>query len=222
MKRLTKASIRTAINLLFFSVIGTAILAYTFDLTHDRIAQSEDEARLKLINQVVPQNMHDNDLLKSTISLPPSNQLGTDQNTIAYRGFLKQQPAVVVLQAIAPDGYGGKINMLVAIDRAGSISGVRVVSHNETPGLGDYIDIAKNKWITLFTGLSHERYKNEDWKVKKDGGQIDYMAGATITPRAVAKAVHKALQYFEENRAALFSQAPIRPEDTDKLNEVKK
>ncbi len=211
MKRLTKATLRTALNLLFFTVIGTAILAFTFNLTYVLIAQSEETAKLKLINQVAPQTMYDNDLLKDTITLPASAQLGTEQDTVAYRGRLKGQPSIIVLEAIAPDGYSGRIGMIVAINHAGSISGVRVVTHKETPGLGDYIDIAKNKWISLFAGASHLRYQEDEWKVKKDGGQIDYMAGATITPRAVAKAVHNALHYLEDNRDKLFAQADSAP-----------
>lgn len=204
MKRLTKSTLRTALNLLFFTVIGTAILAFTFNITYERIAQSEETAKLKLINQVAPQTLYDNDLVKDTVTLPASTQLGTEQETIAYRGRLKGQPSIIVVEAIAPDGYSGKIGMIVAINYNGSVSGVRVVTHKETPGLGDYIEHAKNSWISLFSGASHQRYHEDDWKVKKDGGQIDYMAGATITPRAVTKAVHKALHYFEENRANLF------------------
>lgn len=206
MKRLTKATLRTALNLLFFTSIATAILALTFNVTRELIAQSVEAAKLKLINQIAEPSMYDNDLIKDTIALPASTQLGTEQDTIAYRGRLKGQPSIVVLEAIAPDGYSGKIGMIVAINYAGTISGVRVVLHKETPGLGDYIDIAKNKWISLFAGASHEQYQEDDWKVKKDGGKIDYMSGATITPRAVAKAVHKALHYFEENRASLFAE----------------
>lgn len=208
MKRLTKATLRTALNLLFFTVIATAILAFTFKLTHELIAQSEDAAKLKLINQVVPNSLYDNDLLKDTITLPASTQLGTEQNTVAYLGRLKGQPSVAVLESIASDGYSGKIGLIVAINYTGVISGVRVVTHKETPGLGDYIEFAKNRWISLFAGASHERYQEGDWKVKKDGGQFDYMAGATITPRAVVKAVHNALHYFEDNRAKLFAENP--------------
>lgn len=208
MKRLTKASLRSAINLFLFSIAGTTVLVLTFNLTHELIAQSEDKAKLKLINQVVPATRYDNDLLKDSISLAPSESLGTEQDTIAYRGRLNGQPSIVVLEVIAPDGYSGKINMIVAFNYAGSISGVRVVSHKETPGLGDYIDITKNAWINLFGGASHQRHPEAEWKVKKDGGQFDYMAGATITPRAVVKAVHKSLHYFEENRDILFEENP--------------
>ena len=207
MKRLTKATLRTSLNLLFFTLIGTAILAFTFKLTFERIAQSEDAAKLKLVGQVIPDTLYDNDLIKDTVTLPASSQLGTEQDTVAYRGRLKGQPSVVVLEAIAPDGYSGKIGLIVAIDYTGVISGVRVISHKETPGLGDYIEFAKNRWISLFAGASHERYQEGDWKVKKDGGQFDYIAGATITPRAVVKAVHNAVHYFEDNREKLFAES---------------
>ncbi len=211
MKRLAKSTIRTALNLLFFAVIGTAILAATFNLTHELIAQSEENEKLRLISQVVPAALYDNELIKDTLLIPANPQLGTEQDTIAYRGRLLGKPSVVVLEAIAPDGYSGKIGIIIAINHAGNISGVRVISHKETPGLGDYIDIAKNKWISLFVAGSHERYKEEDWKVKKDGGQFDYMAGATITPRAVVKAVHKSLHYFEDNRDKLFAANTSTP-----------
>jgi electron transport complex protein RnfG len=93
----------------------------------------------------------------------------------------------------------------VAIRADGSVIGVRVVSHHETPGLGDYIELAKNDWIKSFDDTSLNKYQDADWHVKKDGGQFDYMAGATVTPRAVVKAVHHALQYFEQNREQLFA-----------------
>jgi len=118
-----------------------------------------------------------------------------------------------VLQAIAPDGYSGKINLIVSIrsdgQGNGKIGGVRVISHRETPGLGDYIGIARSKWITGFCGTSLDNPKDSDWKVKKDGGSFDYMAGATLTPRAVVKAVHKALQYYARHRDEMFKPHPL-------------
>lgn len=207
MKHLGKATLRTALNLLFFTVLCTAILAFTFNLTHERIKQSEAAAKLLLIAQVAPVSLYDNDLLNDTLSLPAHSQLGTDQPTLAYRGRLQGIPSVVILEAVAPDGYSGKIQLIVAIHYTGVVSGVRVVSHKETPGLGDYIDIAKNTWINQFAGTTHLPQQEADWKIKKEGGQFDYMAGATITPRAVVKAVHLALHYFEENQALLFSES---------------
>ena len=210
-KTLAKASVRTALSLLFFAAIGTAMLASTFSLTRDVIVKTEEAAKLKLIMQVVPQSLFNNDILTDTVPVEASKQLGTDHPTTAYRARLQGKPSAVVLEAIAPDGYSGKISLIIAIREDATVTGVRVVTHKETPGLGDYIEFARNRWITLFDGASHARYKEDDWKVKKDGGQFDYMAGATISPRAIIKAVHKALHYYEENRSRLFAPAASSP-----------
>jgi Na+-translocating ferredoxin:NAD+ oxidoreductase subunit G len=202
---LTRASLLTAFNLLFFAVIGTAILAFTFSQTHELIVKSEETEKLKLIMQIVPRSLFDNDIMGDTLTIAASQDLGTDHPTTVYRARLQGKPSAVVLEAIAPDGYSGKIGLIIAIREDGALSGVRVVSHKETPGLGDYIEFTKNRWISLFDGASHARYKEDDWKVRKDGGQFDYMAGATISPRAVIKAVHKALHYYETNREQLFA-----------------
>ena len=160
------------------------------------------------VTQIAPSSTYDNDIIKDTAELAPDKLLGNDETTIAYLGRLKNQPSIAVMQVIAPDGYSGKIGLIIAIHSDGKIGGVRVISHKETPGLGDYIEIAKNKWITGFNGTSLDNPKDSDWKVKKDGGQFDYMAGATITPRAVVKAVHKVLQYYAQHREELFKQNP--------------
>jgi len=211
MKGISRATLLTALNLLVFAVIGTAVLAFTFSLTHDRIVKTEEAAKLKLILQIVPHSLFDNDIIGDTIAVEPSKQLGTDRTTTAYRARVQGKPSAVVLEAIAPDGYSGKISLIIAIREDSTISGVRVVSHKETPGLGDYIEFTRNRWISLFDGASHARYKEGDWKVKKDGGQFDYMAGATISPRAIIKATHKALHYYEENRNKLFAETLPKP-----------
>ncbi len=205
MKRLARASLQSAANLVFFAVIGTAILASTFFLTHDEIVKSEKAEKLKLITQIVPPALFDNDIIQDSLNIPSDPLLGNDDSTLAYRARLKGEPSAVVLEAIAPDGYSGKIALILAVRANGELAGVRVVAHKETPGLGDYIELPKNPWIKGFDGKSREVYKEADWKVKKDGGQFDYMAGATITPRAVVKAVNKALQYFSVNRDTLFA-----------------
>ena len=203
---MAKASLYTALSLLFFALIGTALLALTYQLTLEPIARSEESEKLKLIAQIARASDYDNDIMKDTRQLAADELLGNDHTTVAYIGRLKEQPSIAVIQAAAPDGYGGRIRLMVAIHSDGRIGGVRVISHKETPGLGDYIEIAKNKWITIFNGTSLNGIKDSDWKVKKDGGAFDYMAGATITPRAVVKAVHKVLQYYAQHRDALFRQ----------------
>ena len=206
MKRtIAKSSLQTALNLLFFTVIGTTVLAFVYSHTKDDIARSEEQVRMNLISQIVPQSIADNDIVHDTFTVKPSDLLGTEDAEPGYRARMKGKVTAVVLPAIAPDGYGGAIHLILAIRRNGAIAGVRVVSDNETPGLGDYIDIKKSDWVKGFDGKRLLPGHNEDWHVKKDGGMFDYMAGATISPRAVVKAVHKALQYFAQNRDKLLS-----------------
>lgn len=220
-RTMAKASIITALNLAFFALIGTALLAITYQLTHEPIARSEEKEKLNLVTQIVPATAYDNDIIKDTVLLAPDPLLGNDTESIAYRGRLKNQPSIAVLQAIAPDGYSGRIYFIIAIYADGKIGGVRVVSHKETPGLGDYIEIAKNSWITGFNGKSLDdppgKHGDSGWQVKKDGGAFDYMAGATITPRAMVKAVHKALQYFAQHREELFKRNPVEKNEGQKL-----
>lgn len=212
MKRIARSTLQTAINLVFFAAIGTAILASVFYMTHDAIVKSEEAEKLNLITQIVPPTLFDNDIIQDTVNVPANQLLGTDGVTTAYRARLNGEPSAVVLEAVAPDGYSGKINLILAVRANGELAGVRVVSHKETPGLGDYIELPKSPWIKGFDGKSREVYKDTDWKVKKDGGKFDYMAGATITPRAVIKAVNKALIYFGENRDKLFAASEPKKE----------
>jgi electron transport complex protein RnfG len=205
MRRIARSTLQTAINLVFFAVLATAVLASTFFLTRDEIKKSEDAEKMKLINQLVPTTLYDNDIIKDTLALPADELLGTEDTTLAYRARLKGEDSAVVLESVAPDGYSGRIWLILAVRASGELAGVRVVTHKETPGLGDYIELPKSPWIKGFDGKSRALYKDADWKVKKDGGQFDYMAGATITPRAVVKAVNKALLYFEQNRDKLFA-----------------
>lgn len=199
-------SLRTSLIMLAFVLLGTTLLALTYDKTHDLIARSEEEEKLALIEEVLPAGISDNDLIHDAVEIAPNPLLENAAPTTAYRARLKGKPVAVVLEAIAPDGYGGKIFLLIAILANGEISGVRVISHNETPGLGDYIEIAKSKWITGFDHASLAAMPDSAWHVRKDGGKFDYMTGATITPRAVVKAVHKALEYFSANEASLFGK----------------
>ncbi|MDD3883824.1 MAG: electron transport complex subunit RsxG [Gallionella sp.] len=203
-RTMAKASFLTAMNLLFFAIIGTALLALTYQLTHEIIAKSEEQEKLKLIAQILPPGSYDNDIMKDTVLLPDDPLLGNHAETILYRGRLADNPSIAVLQATAPDGYSGKIQLIVAVQQDGRLGGVRVVSHKETPGLGDYIEAAKSRWIDIFTGLSLANPADAGWKVKKDGGTFEHVAGATVTPRAVIKAVHKALLYAQVHRDELF------------------
>lgn len=204
----------TAITMVAFALIGTALLAYVFNITREPIEKSEAEARLALFRQILPDEHYYSDhkskdedsLLNNVIEIAPNDLLGNKVPSKAYIAKQDHAFAAVILEAIAHDGYSGDIKLLIAIRADGTVSGVRVLAHKETPGLGDYIDIAHGNWIKLFDNESVEKTPAEQWKVKKDSGKFDYMVGATITPRAVVKAVAKALQFYAQNRHTLQQQ----------------
>ncbi len=204
----TRNATRTGLILLVFALVGTAALAWTFGLTHPAIEASEKAEKLRLLNQVMPRALYDNDLIGSQRELPAADLLGTSQPSAFWTARKNGRIIGLVLEAIAPDGYGGDISLLVGLSVAGDILGVRVTAHHETPGLGDYIDIAKSDWIRSFDGHSLTRPAAKLWKVKKDGGAFDSVAGATITPRAVVKAVRGALEYATKHRAELLGTPP--------------
>lgn len=208
MTTIARAAARAAGVLLIFSITLTAILAYTYYLAQPNIKRNEQDVRRHLVAQTLPASSYNNDLLNNQLSVPPSPLLGTDKPSLAWQAHLNNVPVAIVLEATAPDGYSGKIELLIGVNAEGKLTGVRVVSHKETPGLGDYIETAKSKWIYSFDGKSNTQPDDNGWRVKKDGGQFDYMAGATITPRAVVKAVHHALQYVNEHHETLFANQP--------------
>ena len=208
-----KMAVRTAIILLVFVVIFTGLLAAAYLGTRPAIEAAAAQEKMKLIDEILPRSQYDNALLKDTLTLGTVPAFGLEGETTIYRARKNGRPVALVHEAIASDGYAGKIRLLIAIaaeDSNNSILGVRVVAHKETPGLGDYIEIKKDKnkerpWITQLNGTQPAAMDERAWKVKKDGGQFDSVAGATITPRAVLKAVRKAAQYVAENREKLFA-----------------
>lgn len=208
-----KHALKTAITMIAFALIGTAMLAYVFEITRAPIEASEKEARLALFKQILPASNYNNDLLGQVVKIEPNELLGNRVASQANIAKLDNKNAGVILEAIAHDGYSGDIKLLIAIRADGSVSGVRVLAHKETPGLGDYIDIAHDNWIKLFDNESLNNTTAEQWHVKKDGGKFDYMVGATITPRAVVKAVFKALQFFEQNQQMLFANTTPAQQD---------
>lgn len=210
-----KHTIKTMFTLVAFAVSFTALMAVVYQVTKEPIAKSEAAARIALFQQVITEDQYDNAVLEDTVTIAPSGLLGNKNPTTANIARMEGKPIAVILEAIAHDGYSGKIKLLVAINLGGSISGVRVLSHTETPGLGDYIDIAKANWIKLFNGESLKKTNDKNWKVSKDGGTFDYMAGATITPRAVVKAVHKALLYYQQHKQTLLEKSSTKEKVQD-------
>ena len=205
-----KMAVRTAVILFLFVVTFTGLLSGAYLWTLPTIEAAASEEKMKLINEVLPADNYDNDLLKDAFQIAATPALGQDGASTAYVARKGGRTSAVVLEAIAPDGYAGKIRLLIALDADGALLGVRVTQHKETPGLGDYIEPKKDRnkdrpWITQFNGLTPATIEERDWKVRKDGGRFDSVAGATVTPRAVVKAVRKAALYVEENRERLFA-----------------
>ena len=207
MKAMLSNGARDAWVLAVFSLGFTALMAGAYWLTRDTVLRNEAESRAQMVAQALPAGSFDNDLLADSRPLSQADSYKLGMEDIAHVYLAKQggQIKAAVVEAIAPDGYAGQIKLLVAVGRDGRTQGVRVVAHKETPGLGDYIDAAKSDWILQFEGKSLLQPLPERWKVKKDGGRFDSVAGATVTPRAVIKAVRKAAVYVAENRETLFA-----------------
>ncbi|WP_428603477.1 electron transport complex subunit RsxG [Sedimenticola sp.] len=191
------------ILLALFATAGTALVAVTNDLTAEKIAANEREALLQSLTALVPADNIDNDIVSDTTTVSDKALLGGEQ-TLVYLGRKKGKPVAAVFSPIVPNGYSGPIKLLVAVKVDGTLGGVRVVSHKETPGLGDKVEENRSDWIFGFAGKSLSNPSLAGWKVKKDGGEFDQFTGATITPRAVVGGIKNTLLYFKEHRKSLF------------------
>jgi electron transport complex protein RnfG len=209
MKTMVANGVRGALTLLAFTFVFTALMAGTYALTKDIVAKNQEDTERALIAQVLPAGSYDNNLLADKKEVPKADakELGNDDASAIYLAKKSGKTVGAVVEATAPDGYAGKIKLLVGVAPNGQVLGVRVVDHKETPGLGDYIDAAISNWIDQFKGKSLGNPALERWKVKKDGGDFDSHAGATISPRAVVKALGKTLVYVDAHKAGLFGDA---------------
>lgn len=187
-----------------FAVVGTTFVAVTEDTTRSKIEDNERLVLLRNLNALLPAEQLDNDIVNDTGTVPASGLLGTQDDTIVYRARLEGKPIAVIFNSIAPNGYSGKIHLLVGVYADGSLAGVRAVKHSETPGLGDAIETQKTDWIFGFNSRSLESPAPSKWLVKKDGGDFDQFTGATITPRAVVLAVKNTLLYYQKNANGIF------------------
>lgn len=194
----------SAIVLALFAIAGTFFVSYTFDNTKHRIAENKRLALLKSIHILIPPNAHNNDIFKDVIKVKNKNLLGSKKPVKVYRARKDNKPVAVIFNSIAPDGYSGNIELLVAINFNHTLAGVRVAHHKETPGLGDAIEESRSGWITKFKNLSLTNPTKKGWAVKRDGGDFDQFTGATITPRAIVKAVYNTLRYHKEHRDKLY------------------
>lgn len=191
------------VTLAVFTAITTALTAVVNELTKGTIAQQSALQQKQLFDQVIPPEAYDNDPQQSCF-IVSSPQLGAGDHRVfvARKG---DAPTGVIMEATAPDGYSGAIRLLVGADFTGTVLGVRVTEHHETPGLGDKIELRISDWITGFAGQHIASANDARWAVKKDGGQFDQFTGATITPRAIVNAVKRAGLYAQTLPAQLDS-----------------
>ena len=209
MKTLARSMGVAALILTGFALVGTGLVAVTYTSTKDIIAEAQRAALEASLNQLVPADRYDNRVTEDVIEVVAPQWLGTDQPVAVYRARKNGRPVALFATPFASDGYSGPIQLLIGVYADGTLAGVRVLAHKETPGLGDAIEERRSPWILTFAGKSLTDPSLEKWKVKRDGGVFDQFTGATVTPRAVVKATRKFLEYVQNHREPLF--APKSP-----------
>ncbi|MCY7296873.1 electron transport complex subunit RsxG [Alteromonas sp. a30] len=188
-----------------FALATSGLIALTHTLTKGKIAEQEQAKLLSTLNKIIPESGYNNGLSNDCI-LVSDERLSARQAMRVYRARMDGQPFALAAEVISPDGYNGNIKMLVALVDNQTLGGVRVLSHQETPGLGDKVEERISDWITQFNNLPAENVYDSVWAVKKDGGQFDQFTGATITPRAVLKGTKNAVTYLQQSWQASFQE----------------
>ncbi|HEX7062005.1 MAG TPA: electron transport complex subunit RsxG [Woeseiaceae bacterium] len=205
---------RAGLTLAVLAAVCSALVALTRYLTAPRIAANEQAALEQRLTPSLGDLLYDNDLLESQIMVQPPNELPGNRPVPVYPVRSGGRPVAAVFVVDEPGGYAGPIRLMIAIRYSGELSGVRVLAHRETPGIGDRIEPDKSDWLQQFKGVSLEAPERNKWAVKRDGGAFDQITGATITTRAVVRAVRQTLIYFEAHRDEIFAMES-RPADKD-------
>lgn len=203
---------RTALALGLVALAGTALLTGVHQWTRPRIAEQERRVVLQQLQALIPADRYDNELHDDHYDFSAGDGFFPGQTITVYRARLRGAPVAAVLKLAAPDGYNGDIHLLIGINFDGTLTGVRVTAHKETPGLGDALETARSDWILGFDGRSLRNPVPTGWAVKKDGGEFDQFTGATITPRAVVKAVRQAQELFARRRDEMFTHDSDEPQ----------
>jgi Na+-translocating ferredoxin:NAD+ oxidoreductase subunit G len=207
---------RNSVLLALFALGTTTLIAGTYLLTKDDIALQMRQAQEAALLQIIPRARHDNSMLDDTVAVGPQDAgLGLREEKRIYRARQNGKVVAIIIPVVAPDGYSGDIELLVGVNREGTIAGVRAIRQQETPGLGDKVDIKKSDWILSFNGRSLANPTLDGWAVKQDKGVFDQFTGATITPRAVVAASRRALQFAAANRVILFGDEYPAPTGGD-------
>jgi len=207
----TKHSVIAVITLVVVGTITAAILSYLYRNHQGQIVANQHAYDLRQIKELLDKNSYDNDIFGDLLWVdqndPDAQLLGTVERHYICRATQRGKPQAAILQVTAKNGYSGEIELIVGVNFDGSLAGVRVTRHRETPGLGDQIDHSRSEWIEQLRGRSLINPTPDQWRVRKDGGEFDQITGATVSSRAVTNAVKNALEYFAAHRHEIFAQS---------------
>jgi len=206
--------LKSGITLAIIAAVCTSLVALTYQVTHERIAANEQAWLEQSLQPALSGLFFDSGVSESKVTIPAPHELPGSSDAVIYRVYSGDSPVAALFVVSARDGYAGAIRLLVGIDISGTVTGVHVLAHRETPGLGDRIESTKSDWVEQFSGRSLGDPVASGWKIKRDGGEFDQLTGASVTPRAIIKAIKETLIYFEANRVSVFAAA------TDGLEEV--
>ena len=190
-----------------FALLAAILLGFADLATRGVIQHRLQEDLQANLEQVMPAELHDNNLLEDSVMIDSSAAKLGAAETEVYIAKKQGEVTAVCFKLVAPDGYAGPITLVMGVDRNGEILGVRVIAHVETPGLGDKIEISKSKWVLSFNGKSLDNLTVEQWAVKKDGGVFDQFSGATITPRKIVQAIRRGLDFYRSHQAELLESS---------------
>ena len=187
--------IKLPLILAALTFLTSGLIMFSESATHEKIAEQKKILLLASLKQLIPIELHDNDLTQNTIEVFEQKTLGHRQKQVIYIGLLNDKVSVHAIPVTSRNGYSGDIDIMVGIKANGEITSVKILEQHETPGLGDLIESHKSDWIQQFKSDSLAKTGETKWKVKRDGGKFDQVTGATITPRAVVLAIKQALNY---------------------------
>ena len=205
--------LKSGLTLAAIAAICTAAVAATYQLTRERIVANEQAFLEQSLEPALSGVEFDGGLTDSKLEIPAPHGLPGNDDAIVYRVYAEGAPAAALFAVTARDGYSGPIRILVGIREDGTITGVRILEHRETPGLGDKIESSRSDWVFQFDGRSIGDPGIDDWAIRRDGGQFDQLSGASVTPRAVTGAIRDTLLYFDANREEIFA-APATEEES--------
>ena len=197
--------LRSGITLAAIAAVCTALVAFTYQLTDERIVANEQAWLEQSLQPALSGLFFDSGVSESMLTVPAPHELPGSEDAIIYRVYSGEAPVAALFVVSARDGYAGAIWLLVGVGVDGTVTGVHVLAHRETPGLGDQIESGKSDWVMQFDGRSLADPTSDEWKINRDGGEFDQLTGASVTSRAVVKAVRKTLQYFDGNADRIFA-----------------